>query len=153
MITITNIMTNTESRDFVFIFSGKSLISNLIMVNCSEFTKLIMRFHLLLATQIFSWRARCHKTLYPFIGLSVHRSVNRSVNNNFNKARVSREESNVIMSSYSHLIIMRTHRWPRGPCSVEISSLSRNFDSQYSVLRINPLARENFEWRVNFYAK
>ena len=60
MITITNTMTNTESRDFVFIFSGKSLISNLIMVNCSEFTKLIIKFHLLLATQISGWRARCH---------------------------------------------------------------------------------------------
>ena len=59
MITITNTMTNTESRDFVFIFSGKSLISNLIMVNCSEFTKLIIKFHLLLATQISGWRARC----------------------------------------------------------------------------------------------
>ena len=60
MITITNTMTNTESRDFVFIFSGKSLISNLIMVNCSEFTKLIIKFHLLLATQISGWRAHCH---------------------------------------------------------------------------------------------
>ena len=59
MITITNTMTNTESRDFVFIFSGKSLISNLIIVNCSEFTKLIIKFHLLLATQISGWRARC----------------------------------------------------------------------------------------------
>ena len=60
MIAITNTMTNTESRDFVFIFSGKGLISNIIMVNYSEFTKLTMKFHLLLAAQIFGWRARCH---------------------------------------------------------------------------------------------
>jgi len=59
MITITNTMTNTESRDFVFIFSGKGLISILIVVNRSELTKLIMRFHLLLAAQIPGWHAHC----------------------------------------------------------------------------------------------
>ncbi len=63
MITITNAMTNTENRDFVSIFSRKGLISNLIMVKCLEFTKLTMRFHLLLAAKISGWRARCLKKL------------------------------------------------------------------------------------------
>ena len=26
------------------------------------------------------------------------------------------DESHVITSSYNHFIIMRTHRWPYGPC-------------------------------------
>ena len=51
--------TNTESKDFVLIFSGKSLVNDLIMVNWSEFTKLTMRFYLLLAAQISGWRTRC----------------------------------------------------------------------------------------------
>ena len=51
--------TNTESRDFVLIFSGKGLVNDLIIVNWSEFTKLTMRFYLLLAAQISGWRARC----------------------------------------------------------------------------------------------
>ena len=45
-------MTNNESRDFVSIFSGKGLISSTIMINCSEFAKLTMRFHLLAAAQM-----------------------------------------------------------------------------------------------------
>ena len=49
---ITNTMTNNESRDFVSIFSGKGLISSTIMINCSEFAKLTMRFHLLAAAQM-----------------------------------------------------------------------------------------------------
>ena len=52
MITITNTMTNNESRDFVSIFSGKGLISSTIMINCSEFAKLTMRFHHLAAAQM-----------------------------------------------------------------------------------------------------
>ena len=60
MITITNTMTNNENRDFVLIFSGIGLNSNPIMVNCSEFTKLIIKFHLLLAAHIPGWRAWCH---------------------------------------------------------------------------------------------
>ena len=39
--------------------SGKSIISNLIITKYSEFTKLTIRFHLLLAAQISSWRTRC----------------------------------------------------------------------------------------------
>ena len=53
-------MTNTENRDFCIDFSAKSHISNQIMVNCSEFMKLKIRFHPLLAAQISGWRARCH---------------------------------------------------------------------------------------------
>ena len=59
IITITNTMTNNENRDFVLIFSGKSLISNPIMGNCWELTKLTIKFHLLLAAHIPGWRARC----------------------------------------------------------------------------------------------
>ena len=29
------------------------------------------------------------------------------------------DKSDVITSSYNHLIIMRTHRWPYGPCLVD----------------------------------
>ena len=59
MITITNAMTKTGSRDLYLFFSGKGLISTPIMINCSEFTKLTMRFHLLSAAQIHGRRARC----------------------------------------------------------------------------------------------
>ena len=52
VINITNTMTDIEIRDFVSIFSGKGLISSTIMINCSEFAKLSMRFHLLAAAQI-----------------------------------------------------------------------------------------------------
>ncbi len=60
MITIDNAMTNTRNRDFVFIFSGKGLISNPIMVDCLEFTRPTMKFHLLSAAHIPGRLARCH---------------------------------------------------------------------------------------------
>ena len=50
IITITNTMTNTESRDFVLIFSGKSLFKIYIAH---------IKVHRLLATQISSCHARC----------------------------------------------------------------------------------------------
>ena len=56
-------MTNNENRDFVLIFLGIGLVSNPIMVNYSEFTKVIIKFHILLAAHIPGWRARCHMWL------------------------------------------------------------------------------------------
>jgi len=59
----------------------------------------------------------------PSIRLSVRPSVRRSVGRS--RFRRKRENlwfwsqimmSHVISSSYNHFIIMRTHRWPYGPC-------------------------------------
>ena len=58
-------MTNNESRDFVSIFSGKGLISSTIMINCSEFAKLTMRFHLLAAAQMI--RLACTLPYVTFV--------------------------------------------------------------------------------------
>ena len=60
-------MTKTENRDFVFIFSGIGLSNNLIMVNCSEFISLTMKFYLLLSAQISGRLARCSIDFDPSI--------------------------------------------------------------------------------------
>ncbi len=60
IITIINAKTNTENRNFVFIFSINGLISNPIMVKCLEFTKPTMKFHLLSAAHIPGRLAWCH---------------------------------------------------------------------------------------------
>ena len=59
-----------------------------------------------------------YKTVYPSIGLLVHWSVCHASVNVFQqvKERESQEESHVVTSSHNHFIIMRTHRWPYGPC-------------------------------------
>ena len=59
-----------------------------------------------------------------FISLSVHQSVSLSVHQsvchtvNINMEVEKNLNSQVISSSFNHSIIMRTHRWPYGPCLV-----------------------------------
>ena len=59
------------------------------------------------------------RSVRPSVGPSVGRSVGRS---RFRQKRENRwfwsqiMMSHAISSSYNHLIIMRTHRWPYGPC-------------------------------------
>ena len=62
-------------------------------------------------------REHLYKTVYPSIGLSVHRSVCQASVNTISTSR-RQKEYHKITSSYNPFIIMRTHRWPYGPCSI-----------------------------------
>ena len=92
------------------------------LVTLSSKTRLINIFEQMIATGglLGSLDASLHlyKTVYPSIGLSVHWSVCHASVNVFQqvKERESQEESHVVTSSHNHFIIMRTHRWPYGPC-------------------------------------
>ena len=63
------------------------------------------------------------KRLCPSVGRSVGRSVRRW---RFRQKRENRwfwpkiMRSHIISSSYNHFIIMRTHRWPYGPCYMKL---------------------------------
>ena len=69
-----------------------------------------------------------YETVYPSIGLSVHRYVCHGSVNVFQpvKERESRDESHVITSTHNHFIIIRTHRWPYGPCFLANNRRRRN---------------------------
>ncbi len=83
-------------------------------------------------------------------GLSMHRSVSPSISlSSFRKyqfqqieARVS-QEYHRIKSSYNHSIIMRTHRWPYGPCLGSYAFyLTRRSDSIYEGVPVG--------WKLRF---
>ena len=94
------------------------------LVTLSPKTRLINIFKQIIARGglLGSLDASLHlyKTVYPSIGLSVHWSVCHASVNVFQqvKERESQEESHVVTSSHNHFIIMRTHRWPYGPCYI-----------------------------------
>ncbi len=86
----------------------------------------IWRFTIIIFEQIIprgllgSLAASLHvyEKVYPSISPSLHRFVCHATVNVFQqvKERESQEESRVVTSSHNHFIIMRTHRWPYGPC-------------------------------------
>ena len=103
-------------------------------VTLSSKTRLINIFEQIIATGglLGSLDASLHlyKTVYPSIGLSVHWSVCHASVNVFQqvKERESQEESHVVTSSHNHFIIMRTHRWPYGPCLQQPPTLCKYFN-------------------------
>ena len=120
------------------------------LVTLSSKTRLIDIFEQIIATGglLGSLDASLHlyKTVYPSIGLSVHWSVCHASVNVFQqvKERESQEESHVVTSSHNHFIIMRTHRWPYGPCSAAPVHITMILDGRWilgTLINLYPYAR------------
>ena len=92
------------------------------------------------------------RSIGQWVGWSVGRSVGRSVGHTKTRKIIIFEQkilgggtldkSHVITLSYNYLIIMRTHRWPYGPCLVTDNSIG--YRGGIRAIRLSDNGQRNF---------